>query len=88
MATTPLSAQADRTQFAPEPLDHICDMEEPLGKVYDLLTSIMYAGSTMNDGGAAIATVAEIARDECEKASKLRDTLFHEMHPNNREVAR
>ncbi len=63
-------------------LDDVCDMEEPLSVIHDLLTGIMYAGEAISDGGAAIARIAEIARDECEKVASLRATLFHDLHPN------
>ena len=74
--------------FAPEPLDYICDLEEPLSRIHDLLTGLMYLGQTLNDGGDAVSRIAEIARDECEKSAELRTKLFHDLHPNNqKEVA-
>lgn len=74
--------------FEPEPLDYICDMEEPLSRVHDLLTGLMYLGQTLSDGGNAVSRIAELARDECEKSEVLRGKLLHDLHPNNREAAR
>ena len=76
--TEPLRAKA----FEPEPLDYVCDMEEPLSRIHDLLTGLMYLGQTMSDGGNAVSRIAEIARDECEKSAELRIKLFHDLHPS------
>ncbi|MEE8230365.1 MAG: hypothetical protein V3R15_02650 [Qipengyuania citrea] len=54
------------------------DMEHPLGRLHDVLTGIMYAASAMNDG-ASIATLAEIARDECEGVQATWNTLFDDL---------
>lgn len=88
MATHTIPTQPSAAkQFAPEPLDYVCDMEEPLSRIHDLLTGLMYLGQTMNDGGNAVSRIAEIARDECEKAEQNRCKLFHDLHPNNQEAA-
>lgn len=83
---SPLSGAAN--QFGPEPLDYVCDMEDPFSRMYDLLTGLMYLGQTLSDGGGAVSRIAEIARDECEKSAGLREKLFHDLHPNNQEAAR
>ena len=60
-------------------------MEEPLAVVRDLLTGLMYLGQTLEDGGSAVARIADIAREECEKLEGLRGNLFHELHPRKAE---
>jgi hypothetical protein len=67
---------------APEPYDLVCDMEEPLARLRDLLTGMMYLGQSLGDGGAAVCRIAEIARDECDKSSSIHDALFHDLNPN------
>lgn len=72
--------------FDPEPLDYVCDMEDPLQRVYNMLTGLMHIQH--GDLGSAISTIAEAARDECQKLQGMRDKLFHDLHPlNNKGVA-
>lgn len=85
MAIDTIPEQPDAAkQFAPEPLDHVCDMEDPLREIHDLMTGLMH----MQNGefGAAVCTIADIARDKCARVQELRDMLFHVLHPN-REAA-
>ncbi|MBX7460805.1 hypothetical protein [Qipengyuania huizhouensis] len=65
--------------FEPEPLDYVCEMEDPLQRVYNLLTGLMHIQH--GDLGSAISTIAEVARDECQKLQGMRDKLFHDLHP-------
>lgn len=57
----------------------VFDMEEPLSRLHDLLTGLMHLGQTLDDGGSAVARIAEYARDECEKTKRLHDQLFDDL---------
>ena len=69
-------------RYGSEHFDNACKMEEPLGKIHDLLTAIMFAGEAMGEGGSSLARIADIARDECRSVEDLRGKLFHGLHPN------
>ena len=86
MDTDTITQQTEAAnKFDPEPLDFVCDMEEPLRRVFDLLTALMHLDA--GDLGNAVSTISELARDDCQHLEELRGKLFHDLHPN-REAAR
>ena len=88
MATDTIpAAPAAANPYESGPWRDACDMEEPLALVRDLLTGLMYLGQTLDDGGSAVARIADIARDKCEQLEALRGNLFHELHPGKAEFA-
>lgn len=70
------------------PFNSVCEMEDPLREIADLLTGLTYMGEGIPDVGSAIVTVAQMARDQCESVQELRGKLFHETHPRKEEFAR
>ena len=81
----PIPAAANYSDL--EPLDYVCDMEEPLAEIHDLLGGLLILGQGLNDGSGAVCTISDIAREKCERVQRLRERLFHDLHPNNREAA-
>ena len=65
----------------------VCEMEDPLTLIQDLLGGLILLGLALDDGGTAVSRIADIARDECAKLEELRTSIFHALHPD-REAAR
>lgn len=81
-----ISLQAELTRPNPFPDDTafrlVCDMEDPLRKIRDLLSALSYVAQCVEDGGEAIATIADAARENLKAAEALRGDLFRLSHPN------
>ena len=76
LATDPVALKLDNFAYG-----RVCDLEDPLNKIYDLLTAIMQAAQAIAEGDG-ISRIAEVARDDCAAVKEVRDELFHALHPN------
>lgn len=89
MATETLQTKsASENPYNSGPFNSVCEMEEPLRVIADLLTGLTYMGEGLPDVGSAIVTVAQMARDQCESVQELYGKLFHELHPRKDELER
>lgn len=66
----------------------VCDMEEPLTTVRDLLRGLAYIAETLDEEGEglAIQRIAWLALREWETTEKLRGEIFHLTHPRREEI--
>ena len=88
MATDTIpAATAAANPYKAGPFRDVCEMEDPLTLIQDLLGGLILLGLALDDGGTAVSRIADIARDECAKLEELRTSIFHALHPD-REAAR
>jgi len=70
--------------------DMVCNMENPLWTIHDILTAIGMMVIEM-DGGEAVNSLqrlVSIAQQNFEQAEDLRSQLFHLNHPRRDELAK
>ena len=87
MATQSLQAESVSANPNSEAFQHTCAMEDHLRVIDDLLLGLMIMSETYSEG-SPVQTIAELARDNCREAEKLRYKLFRETHPNKAEFDR
>ena len=69
--------------YTQPPFRQVCDMEDHLATIDDLLLGILYMSAELdNDQGKIISRLAGICQEKYKKAEELRCELFRLTHPN------
>jgi hypothetical protein len=67
--------------------EKVCDMEEPMAVIHDLLRALSCIAETLDDDeGMVVVRLTWLALKELEVAEKLRGELFHLTHPRREET--
>jgi hypothetical protein len=69
--------------YTKPPFRQVCEMEDHLATINDLLRGLCRIAETLNeDEGAVVMRLGHLAIRECESAENLRGELFRLTHPN------
>lgn len=81
-------ANASTTPHETSAFHHVSEMEDHLRIIRDLMTGLSYMADSIDGAGGAVATIADLAKDHCADAERLRAYLFRETHPDKARIER